>query len=73
MCTKTKIASWRSHFGRWWLDLYRSDDGVYTYEASGAGGCLNKDLTEQEAIDLMESRKNDFQPDANKTPMIRVF
>jgi len=67
---KTLVARWESKSGKHYAELYRDDWG-YCYKANGAGGNLGS-VPEADAIASIERRVNDFQPDANKTPMRRT-
>lgn len=69
----TKIARWESRSGKHWVDLYQHDPG-YSYTSPDAGGLL-ADVSTKQAILQMQHRVDSgyFQPDANVTPMRRVF
>lgn len=69
--TKTLIARWESRSGKHWVDLYRDELG-YTYKAPGQGGNLGALSSDSIAVRMIELRLENFQPDANTTPMRRV-
>jgi len=67
------IARWESKSKKWFVELYKDSHG-YGYRAVGAGGYLGYcDWSDATAIKIMEPRIEDFQPDANKVPMIRTI
>jgi hypothetical protein len=73
--TTTLIAVWTSRGGAHHFYLTRDDSGV-GYESTGGMGYLGQ-MTDAQAIEAVTangqwSRVNCSQPDANKTPMIRV-
>ena len=68
------IAYWESKSGRWAVHLETFGEGGYGYQATNhSGGVLYAD-TDEEAIAEVQKKVDIglFQPDANKTPMIRV-
>lgn len=68
---KLIIARWESKSGKYHVTLYCDDYG-YSYSAVNAGGNLGAFASDADAIAAIAPRVNDFQPDANKTPMQRV-
>lgn len=75
------IARWESKSGKHWVILYSTrlnDNHVgYAYCTSEqAGGYFGKALdtldNQRAVIEKMAARVNDFQPDANRTPMRRT-
>lgn len=82
---KTTIARWESRGGKYAVELYAlpwsptSSRRIYCYASyvnsnrDGGGYFGRKDIPE--VITEMEVRVNagEFQADANKTPMVRVF
>lgn len=71
MSEKRIVAVWESRGKATTVTLYADECG-YTYKASGAGGSIAA-TSDPQAIGNLEGRINDFQPDANKTPMRRVY
>jgi hypothetical protein len=67
------IAEWRSKGGASYVILYRETDpdGI-GYDASGGMGWMGNFASDTQAIAAMAPRVNDYQPDANRTPMRRV-
>lgn len=65
------VARWESRGRKHFVELYKDQYG-YGYRAVGAGGFLGALADDQTAVATIERRVNDFQPDANKTPMRRV-
>lgn len=65
------IARWESKSGKHWVEIRRSESGFLYYDAPGAHGSFGN-ITEDEAIQQIEARVEDFQPGSNKTPMIRM-
>ena len=75
----TKIAEWRSRSGKHRVALHRYEDGsgAYSYRClegeRGRGGGILYAPTDAEAVAHMIERIVPIaQPDANKTPMIRI-
>ncbi len=64
------LARWESRSGKYYLEALSGQYGPI-YVARGASG-FRPDLTETEMIEWCEQHANDFQPDANTSPMIRV-
>jgi len=64
------VARWESKSGKHWLEVYADQWGGAYFRAPGAGGSRG---SVAEAIAWCELHSGDFQPDANKTPMVRVF
>ncbi len=74
----TPIARWESKGGRYVAELYKADgSGFYYNSNNGSGGYLGNDVSEAQAIAMMEQRcaagTGYFQPDANKSPLRRVL
>ena len=65
------VARWESRSGKHTVILTRDRWG-YTYRAAGASGSYHAE-SDDAAIAHLEPRVDDFQPDANKTPMRLVF
>ena len=65
------FAIWESRGGRYFVHLFETEYG-FKYNADGAGGHLAAS-TRENAITEIKPRLNDFQPDANKTPMRRIL
>lgn len=76
------IARWESRGGKYWVDLFynpcfhlmNGTDVVDAhYRGRGCGGGIDAS-SESEAITAMQARidRGGFQPDAAKTPMVRV-
>jgi hypothetical protein len=69
------LARWESRGGSYYVEL-RTDPWGYSYKAAGKAVRASGNFlapTDEAAIAHMESRKDDYQPDANKTPMRRIF
>jgi hypothetical protein len=68
----TVIARWESKSKKHWVDLEKDQWG-FAYSSPGSGGSLGR-ISKDEALLEMERRVNMglFQPDKNKTPMVRV-
>jgi hypothetical protein len=64
------LARWESRSGRDYLEA-RSGEFGPAYVARGASG-FRPDLTDAGLVAWCEQHANDFQSDANKTPMRRV-
>jgi hypothetical protein len=69
------IARWESKSGKHWVNLSANGDGSYFYDAPDMHGSLGHQNNDQAAIDQFSVRvvTGIFQPDANTTPMHRVF
>lgn len=65
------VARWTSRSGKHHVALYHDAMG-YFYNATGGSGYLGKLASDEAAIHALEPRVNDFQPDKNRTPMIRT-
>lgn len=70
----TLMGRWSSKSGKHWVALYKTPDGAFIYDAPRQGGCLGV-IPDAQALHEMERRVAEgwFQPDANVTPMRRVF
>jgi hypothetical protein len=70
------IARWESRGGAYFAELYKAEGSGYYYKGSGCGGYLGNDVSEEQALAMLEARcapgAGFFQPDNNKTPMRRV-
>lgn len=44
--TETVVAKWESRGGRYWLILYRREDGSFGYRGDGCGGNLGNTAEE---------------------------
>jgi hypothetical protein len=71
MADRHTVATWANRTGKHTVTLYRDAWG-YGYTAPRASGSLGPLADDATAIVLLERRVNDFQPDANKTPMRRT-
>ena len=70
------IAKWESKGKAHSLSLFREETGygmAYSYKATGGGGYMGLLPSDAVAIFKAESMARYFQPDANKTKMIRTF
>ena len=65
------VARWASRSGKHHVTLYHDALG-YFYNATGGSGYLGKLASDEAAIRTLEPRVNDFQPDRNRTPMVRT-
>lgn len=65
------VARWKSRGGKYWVELYVTNDG-YSYKGAGCGGFFGR-VTKDEAVAMIEERLPDFQADANTLPMVRVY
>jgi hypothetical protein len=65
------VARWTSRSGKHHVALYHDAFG-YFYNATGGSGYLGKLASDEAAIRALEPRVNDFQPDRNRTPMLRT-
>lgn len=68
---KRIVAQWMSKSGKYHVTLYHDVLG-YSYRAVDAGGNLGALPDDATAIAALAPRVNDYQPDANKTPMQRT-
>ena len=66
-----EVARWQSKGGKYTLSLFRDDTGFF-YRGTDCGGYLGP-MDTLTAIADIERRLPDFQADANKTPMRRVY
>lgn len=64
------VGRWESKGGAHVVELYKQDGTGYSYRARDASGYLGNHFeNDGEALAAFLPRVNDFQPDANKTPM----
>lgn len=66
------IARWESNSKKHWVELYKDEFG-YGYASSAGGGNMGALPSDNEAIEIIKSRLDDFAPDAMKTPLKRVM
>lgn len=80
--TDKLVARWESRSGKHYVDVFEYASGLgFYYQAHGAGGygyptleAIVKELERPIPPQFGAGRRrvDDFQPDANKTPMVRV-
>ena len=51
---RVNIAKWSTRGGAHQCELFRYEDGAYTYTGTGCGGCLGVLLSDAEAVAKME-------------------
>lgn len=68
-----KLARWESKSSKYWIELELEETyGSYGYRGKTCGGCIVA-ASPAGAVEYIEQRiLPSAQPDANKTPMIRV-